>query len=454
MTQKNIIKLFNNKFGFHLMSIVHPNEIFNRESMMNNLEAIQDKTFNYDDIVYIDICSLMDVSIIVDLPTNLVCLKIIHTTLDHILIPERCCKIKEIHISESNLEAVPEIHFLKCLKKLHITKSNISSIPSRFPDSIISIDLSGNSLNDNNTDLTKFPKNAYVLLFGNNFSKRDNPGICYGTQRIRKHTRITNYSLQREEARYIIDNAFLDIPKITVLQPTNRITVIPEQNILNSGQTVHISSICGSVSKSIDKIKILTNEQYKMTTDAILINEFMNEFYGQSHSSLLTIIIKYISLGYVNRNKINVIKDSIKSWVDCTSVHSKTNITYGELLARVWILIKNNKQKNDFIENVKIELDASIGVCFTGRINRLVNSLIGFVDGITVGISIKEQLQLEIGNIIAKLTSNKIKYDDAVKEISNLFEDPDVKEDDAVTTYYKQAWLGALDDYKPDPLNS
>ena len=89
-------------------------------------------------------------------------------------------------------------------------------------------------------------------------------------------------------------------------------------------------------------------------------------------------------------------------------------------------------------------------MCFTGRINRLVNSLIGFIDGITVGISIKEQLQLEIGKIIAKLSKKEITYEVSVKEITALFDDHEVKEDETITTYYKQAWLDALDDYKPE----
>ena len=105
--------------------------------------------------------------------------------------------------------------------------------------------------------------------------------------------------------------------------------------------------------------------------------------------------------------------------------------------------------KKDFIENVKIELTSSIGVCFTGRFNRLVNSLIGFIDGITVGISIKEQLQMEIGKIMAKLGTNELTYKECYDAISKLFEDPDVKEDETITSYYKQSWLDALEDYKP-----
>jgi hypothetical protein len=119
---------------------------------------------------------------------------------------------------------------------------------------------------------------------------------------------------------------------------------------------------------------------------------------------------------------------------------------------RVWIIIKNHNQKVDFIENVKIEMQDSIGVCFTGRFNRLVNSLVGFVDGATVGISVKEQLQMEIGKLVESLGKEEITYEKCKKQIEDLFNDPDVKEDETITSYYKQSWLDALEDYKPDEV--
>ena len=225
----------------------------------------------------------------------------------------------------------------------------------------------------------------------------------------------------------------------------NDIPVVREEEMFNSTQTVHITSICNSVTKSIQKIIELTSDIYMKRTQQSLINEFMDEFYN--HKSLYHKIRETFSFTYNNS-----IKEQVNIWINDVSVHTKTQICYGELLSRVWILIKNHKQKYDFIENVKIELNASVGMCFTGRINRLVNSLIGFIDGITVGISIKEQLQLEIGKIIAKLSKKEVNYKDTVNIVSTLFEDPDVKEDVTITSYYKQAWLDALEDYKEEEL--
>lgn len=180
-------------------------------------------------------------------------------------------------------------------------------------------------------------------------------------------------------------------------------------------------------------------------------NELIYEFYQTNDNSHDNICKKILKLFCRNTHKNDAMISYIRYWVkDREAVHSKTRINYGNLLSRVWILIKNHQQKEDFIINVKIELESSKDVCFTGRINRLVNSLVGFIDGVNVGISLKEQLQLEIGKIIAKLGKGEISYKDCKKTITELFDDADVKEDETITSYYKQSWLDALDDYKPD----
>lgn len=352
---------------------------------------------------------------------------------------------------------------------MSIENSNITHLPSSFPLSLTYINLNGNSLSETNCDLTKFPKNISIILFNNQFTeKRTITGyqFCYGTQCGRKHHQISNYIIQIGDARELIRGAFhrgdnigpiiydhLNLNEyrndINLRQPVNigDVPSVREQNMFNSTQTVHISSICNSVTRSVHKIQKLTNEIYVKHSQQTLINEFMDEFYNKTNKKRDDkIVIK--STKYTD----NETRENIYNWINDTSIHTKTQIRYSELLARVWILVKNHQQKEDFIENVKIELTSSIKMCFTGRINRLVNSLVGFIDGITVGISIQEQLQLEIGKIIAQLSKKEIMYEDAVTYISNLFEDPDVKEDETVTSYYKQAWLDALDDYKSEEV--
>ena len=447
MTFKNFILLHNDEFGYYKCTVLSSQKIFDRVEMTNQLEAIETRTYVYDDIVHINITNLSEIKTITDLPRKLKTLDIKNATLNTLTIPEHCIDITRINISDSNLNRIPEIHFLTKLTELTIQNSNIQHLPSSFPNSLISLNLSGNSLSAENCDLFTFPKNIPIILFNNQFIEKISlPGynFCYGSQCTRTHKIMTDYRIQRNDARNIIldvvgrpDVVGRDIPQVN------------EQEMFNSTQTVHISSICNSVSKSIQKVKKLTNHSYTKEKQRMLLNEFMDKFYNTSNNdSWYEYIVNIFS--HIKEYNNSDMKETINVWINDMSIHTKTQICYGELLARVWILVKNHDQKEDFIENIKIELNSSVGMCFTGRINRLVNALVGFVDEITVGISIKEQLQLEIGKIIAKLSKKEINYDDAVKEITILFEEPDVKEDKTVTSYYKQAWLDALDDYKEE----
>jgi hypothetical protein len=440
---KNIITLYNNIYKTHKMSIINSHEIFKRDDMINSIQAIENKEYTYDDIVSINVVNLLQVNIIDDLPHNLTELIIKHTTLNSLVIPRECLNLQKIDIRESNLTSMPEIYFLPKLKVLHLECAGITHIQDRYPPSLESINLTGNCLNKQNTDLTKFPKNIPIILFKNGLHQKpklEGHNISYGTQySVVVHKEISNYSIQRDEALDMLRNA-VNIRRIDqMMQPT-------QTNMFNSSQTVHISSICNSVTKSLYKINELTNSIYNSSFEDVLIDELINEFYIWKPKTFLQ---KVCSL-FTNHFNDSLMIGNIRRWVEISDVNTKTHMTYGELLAKVWILIKNHPQKQDFIDNVKIELHSSIGVCFTGRFNRLVNSLIGFVDGITVGITIQEQLQMEISKLIAKLGSNEITYKECYKKITELFEDPDVKEDETITSYYMQSWLDALDDYKPD----
>jgi hypothetical protein len=440
------------------MSITNSNEIFTRDDMLNSIQAIENKEYTYDDIISINVVNLLQVDYIDDLPHNLNELIIKHTTLQTLIIPRECLKLQKIDIRESNLKSMPEIYFLPKLKMLHLESAGIQHIQDRYPSSLQSINLTRNCLNNQNTDLTKFPKNIPIILFKNGFNRvlemeggfnrgleMEGYNIIYGSQcGIVEHKVITNYSIQRDVALDMLRNA-VEQP-VQTRQPVQTINPSAQTNMFTSTETVHISSICNSVTKSLYKINELTKTIYKISLQESFINELIDEFYTWKSKKLLELFKSF----FTSKLNDNAMIGYVRQWAEIQAVHAKTLMTYGELLAKVWILIKNHPQKQDFIANVKIELASSVGVCFVGRFNRLVNSLIGFVDGITVGISIKEQLQMEINKLITKLGTNNITYTECYKQIKELFEDPDVKEDKTITSYYMQSWLDALEDYKPD----
>ena len=471
---KNQITFYNATHGKHVLSLYNPKDVFDREDMIGIIDDIENKRYEYDDIIIIDIVNLTEITEITDLPKNLQKLTIKNAVLQKITIPQTCTELEGIFIEKTNMTDVPEIKHCVKLKNLSIQNSHIGTIPKLYPPLLQYINLSNNWLSELSVNVLDFPKTASIMLFNNNFGpERVNPTthqICWGSQNnsatrtnvSTNHVFITNYNIQRDEnlqlltnlnrrrqqnvepVRAYADRALLPQTQTAFAPVPNTITNYKPPNLLNSGQTVHISSICNSVTKTLQIVCNLTNQFYSKQNQDILINEFLKELYNSKG------LWEYIK--NIFNPKKYILINFIQQWSNIVDVHTKTNMTYGELLARVWIIIKNHNQKVDFIENVKIEMQDSIGVCFTGRFNRLVNSLVGFVDGATVGISVKEQLQMEIGKLVESLGKEEITYEKCKKQIEDLFNDPDVKEDETITSYYKQSWLDALEDYKPDEV--
>ncbi len=99
-------------------------------------------------------------------------------------------------------------------------------------------------------------------------------------------------------------------------------------------------------------------------------------------------------------------KREILNYCDDTTEHSTYLITYSDLLIYVWSRIRN---KHEIIKVLNQEITDGLCMCFTGRMTRLINVLVGFYDDIELQISDSEQ----IANIIKSL---KIKFDELLKE--------------------------------------
>ena len=81
------------------------------------------------------------------------------------------------------------------------------------------------------------------------------------------------------------------------------------------------------------------------------------------------------------------------------------------LLIYVWSRIASNENKNNILSVLNQEISDGLCMCFTGRMTRLLNCLVGFFDDIEIQISDSEQ----ITNIIMSL-KNKISNDYELKE--------------------------------------
>ena len=97
-------------------------------------------------------------------------------------------------------------------------------------------------------------------------------------------------------------------------------------------------------------------------------------------------------------------KREIINYCDDTTKHSIYDISYCELLPYIWNRIMKHNNRDDILNILNQEIGDSVCMCFTGRMTRLLNVLVGYYDDIYIQISDSEQ----ITNIIMVL---KNRYD-------------------------------------------
>lgn len=191
-------------------------------------------------------------------------------------------------------------------------------------------------------------------------------------------------------------------------------TQIPKQKVYSQNQNVHTSSVQDGVNDSVKVIIDITRHaktkmprdvaqdalDFLSPTPAVAVAPtpavgkskwwasipwgFWRRTYIESHPIL---------------QKEHALASHIRSWCSNTLVHSIHGITFAFLLARVVHIARNHKDRDTLRTILEDELTQSIGMCFTGRFSRVVNVLVGFVDGVHVGVSSREQIQARMAQL-------------------------------------------------------
>jgi len=105
-------------------------------------------------------------------------------------------------------------------------------------------------------------------------------------------------------------------------------------------------------------------------------------------------------------------KREILNYCDDDTMHTSYLITYSDLLIYVWSRIIASVNADEILTVLNQEINDGICMCFTGRLTRLLNTLVGFYDDIELQISDSEQ----ITNIIMAL-KNKFHGDQLMEAV-------------------------------------
>jgi hypothetical protein len=98
----------------------------------------------------------------------------------------------------------------------------------------------------------------------------------------------------------------------------------------------------------------------------------------------------------------------LTAWCEEKTVHSNHAITMRQLLEHVWRIARAHPDREGICACIKDEVESGRGLCFTGRFTRVLNSLAGFVDGVEVHISPREQLQARMAALWAQLEAGAV----------------------------------------------
>jgi hypothetical protein len=141
------------------------------------------------------------------------------------------------------------------------------------------------------------------------------------------------------------------------------------------------------------------------------------------------------------------VRDPVSYALRDNTVHGTIRLTFGELLERVWAVVDHQpdcSRRAALLGRLREELDDGCGMCFTGRITRLVSVLQGFVDGVAIAVSPRERLQSRIAAIMARLRKNRGLKAELRLELEAVLDDGE-----AVLHLLegeREAWLDAFED--------
>ena len=109
-------------------------------------------------------------------------------------------------------------------------------------------------------------------------------------------------------------------------------------------------------------------------------------------------------------------KREILNYCDNSTEHTTFLITYSDLLIYVWSRIIASTNTDEILAVLNQEISDGLCMCFTGRLTRLLNTLVGFYDDIELQISDSEQITNIIMVIKNKFADDQDKIKDAVKK--------------------------------------
>jgi hypothetical protein len=366
------------------------------------------------------------------LPSDIIFVKITNCRLNNTkkLINNNASNLETLDLSYNRLTSIPLLP--NKLISLNLAYNDIAKLSeiNYFSEEIQYINLSYNKLDNLPECILNLNNNCNLVLMPNYFWFNS----------------YSNISLNKEIKDYhiAIANRFFDSSLANKLSNT--------RNIMNNmiGRDVEHNYANYDVRNNI--INNVKNDAIKVKTTAEQAQNVHNSDIQDSFSKSVTTIMNHGFPKIVNYlekiwyyyivDGIDIIQNAI--FINCINrncklktIVSKSGVTYGEIMERIWTISQNHDSKIEIRKILRDEINAGKHLCFTGQVTRLVNSLSGFVDGVQIGYSENEQINNAVIATMRRCEKdNLLIVLDEVKKILDVLEVPEDKQ---------QIWLDALE---------
>ena len=173
---------------------------------------------------------------------------------------------------------------------------------------------------------------------------------------------------------------------------------IARNNIFKNAQNVHIRSIEESVEKIIEKLSSYypqNGKSYDFTKARDEIVTYYSNKYNKEKEE--------DEEDEEDKKEKEEIEGALTRILIDRAVYGKSHMTLSTILAKVWTYIQDSEFREELEKRLLEELVESNNKCSTGYVSRLVNTLSGFDESMSITISFEDQI---IANLEGRLNAN------------------------------------------------
>jgi Leucine-rich repeat (LRR) protein len=367
-------------------------------------------------------------------------------------------KITTLCLSNNKLTSLPENIFrpFTNLHTLDISRNKLTSLPENIFRPFANL----HTLNIGINKLTSLPENIFASL-----------------------SNLRTLDLQCNKLNVLPDCIFASLINLELLMLSqNELTFLPKNIFASLGNLTgllleinHIIILPDDIFVPLVELQVLylSNNKLTILPSSILNCRYMHTFFYKGNEITLDIRFRRFiermqnydnhdifsdsqnihapSIQASTKQSINVLfKDSfdcykddiikecltwdiyclpdLLTYLDDKDVHSTLLVSFYDVFVKVFGRIMSHPNKMDIISRLDEELKESECKCFTGRLTRLVNCLVGFCDDITIGISNSERISAiilstldgrEMDDELKKLCTDKLKAIDIADDEIN-----------------------------------